>query len=352
MAKYGFDGIDLDWEYPCSPPRKDPVKIACQQFRNVADAGGSCPADKNNLPLLIKEMRAAFGQGKMITIASQAAEKNWVNMNLKEVSPYLDYWHVMSYDYFVSDVTGSPLTGPNAPLYSTKPGEWSIDYTVKGYIAAGVPKEKIIVGIPFYGHTWYAPDASADWNKFGVTGTKQHKCCGTFGETYGAKFGRASQQCGTLMYSEIMAQAPKNFWDTTTESDIGYWESDTPDAAKGTWVSYNSKKSIDRITAYVQEKGVAGLFIFDTSMDTVTSSGEWTYELMNQIADQIGGHGPAPAPSPPAPGPGPGPAPGPAPGPIPPGTCRALSPQVTDAWCTTECHATTPFCPSNLCKCA
>jgi chitinase len=348
MEKYQLDGIDLDWEYPCSPKRQDPVKISCQKFQNVADPGGACPADKNNLPLLIKEMRAAYGTKYTISIASQAAEKNWVNMNLAEVSPHLDFWHVMSYDYTVSDVTGSPYTGPNAPLYSPKVrnvADWSIDYTVKGYLAAGVPKSKIIVGVPFYGHTWYAP-GTTNWEKFGVTSKMQGACCGTFGETYGAKYGKASQQCGTLMYSEIIAAQPTNYFDNATCSDIGYWSKAGADGGyteAGTWVSYNGKKSIAKITDYVKKQKLGGLFVFDTSMDTVTSGGQWTYELMNQIADDLGGHGPSPGPSPPAPGPGPSPG--------PPGTCHAISPSVTDEWCDENCHHVPVECPATLCKC-
>jgi len=283
INKFNADGIDLDWEYPCSPAREDPVKISCTKFRTVHDAGGSCPADKNNLPLLIKEMRAAFGKDKMITIASQAAEKNWVNMNLKEVTPYLDYWHIMTYDYTVSDVTGSPYTGPNCPLYNPKKqkgvSEWSIDYSVKGYLAAGVPKNKIVVGVPFYGHTWYAPGTS-DWKHFGVKAQIQGQCCGTFGSTYGGKFGKASQQCGSYMYSEIIAAKPTNYYDATTASDIGFWPSAGADSgytAAGTWVSYNGPKSLSTITEYVMDQGLAGIFIFDTSMDTVTAGGEWTF---------------------------------------------------------------------------
>ena len=52
LAANNLDGVDLDWEFPCSPPRSDPVKITCTNFRSVEDAGGKCPDDGDNLLLL------------------------------------------------------------------------------------------------------------------------------------------------------------------------------------------------------------------------------------------------------------------------------------------------------------
>ena len=39
MTRFGAAGIDIDWEYPCSAPREDPVKISCSKFQHVSDAG-------------------------------------------------------------------------------------------------------------------------------------------------------------------------------------------------------------------------------------------------------------------------------------------------------------------------
>ena len=47
IANHGMKGIAIDWAHPCSPARTDPVKITCDQFWTTADAGGSCPADKD-----------------------------------------------------------------------------------------------------------------------------------------------------------------------------------------------------------------------------------------------------------------------------------------------------------------
>lgn len=82
--RYGAHGIDLDWEYPCSPKRNNPVKISCSKFQSVDDTGGSCPADTDNLLALMQDLRTGLGDTAILSIASQAGAKNADNMNLGE----------------------------------------------------------------------------------------------------------------------------------------------------------------------------------------------------------------------------------------------------------------------------
>lgn len=67
---------------------------------------------------------------------------SWFLLTAK-ISPLIDMWHIMSYDYAVSDITGiASATSPNSPLYtpsgSSGAVQDSINQTVAHYLAAGV----------------------------------------------------------------------------------------------------------------------------------------------------------------------------------------------------------------------
>ncbi|KAE8851787.1 hypothetical protein PTNB73_00804 [Pyrenophora teres f. teres] len=80
MPKYGFQGVDLDWEYPVSPDR------------------GGVPVDTQNLVLLIKEMRAAFGSkyGISLTLAPDYWYLRYFDAKSMESS--VDFFGFMAYD--------------------------------------------------------------------------------------------------------------------------------------------------------------------------------------------------------------------------------------------------------------
>ena len=125
IKKYNLDGIDLDWEYPTS-----------------SDAGISAsPADKQNFTLLVKDLRAALGSDKLITMASSASAKY---VNFKDFIDYMNFVNLMTYDM------GNPPYH-NAGLYKSSKTKRSCDESVALHYQAGVPYDKIVLGMPFYG---------------------------------------------------------------------------------------------------------------------------------------------------------------------------------------------------------
>jgi chitinase len=315
-----FDGVDIDWEFPCSPPRSNPVEMDCFDWNVVRDDGGACTAeekaagtfckgcpDRENLQLLVAELRATLGPignpgtgMKVITIAAQAGMPHATGgFNMTGMAADIDYFNVMSYDYTVSDTISAKLMSPNMPLGNTSAmisPQWGVQYTVDQYIyTLAVPAEKLMLGLAYYGHSWYkeTPIQDLSWQQFGLQADVMGACCGSFANTYGAMEGVGSRQCGTMMYSEIKAALGGpclEHYDEETDSNIMYCSGDSPDGhtLAGTWVSYNDQKSMNAIVDFAQKRGLAGAFAFDTSMDTLDSdSKQFTFELSNSIADRI-----------------------------------------------------------------
>ena len=128
LDKHQLDGVDIDWEYPTQS----------------ADGETGCdPSDTQNFNLVLKELRETLGQGKIISFASSSSAK-YVDWNT--AMKYLDYVNVMTYDM------GAAPNGHNSPLHkSALFNHRSWDESVEAHLKGGVPKNRMVMGIPFYG---------------------------------------------------------------------------------------------------------------------------------------------------------------------------------------------------------
>jgi chitinase len=144
LEKYGLDGVDIDWEYPAQP-RKD---------------GNFRPEDKHNYTLLLRDLRQAFDSAEprlhehLITSTATNGKAFFLhNTEMGEVSHYVDTVNLMGYDFYPG---GTKITGNHSALFTepADPQQVSDDSCIQAYIAAGVPAEKIVLGVPFFGHEW------------------------------------------------------------------------------------------------------------------------------------------------------------------------------------------------------
>ena len=125
---YGFDGIDIDWEYPTVAAR----------------GNGASSADALNFNAVLRELRETIGDTKIISVASYAGADY---IDWSEAICYVDYVNDMTYDM------GNPPSKHNSPLYrSATFNNLSCHESVEAHKAKGIPADRIVMGVPFYGH--------------------------------------------------------------------------------------------------------------------------------------------------------------------------------------------------------
>lgn len=126
VDEYGLDGIDIDWEYPTS-----------------SAAGISSSADDTaNFTMLMKDLRKALPKKALLTMASISSA---AFVDFPAIMKYLDFVNIMAYDM------ASPPKH-HSPLHSSETlGRHSAESAVDAHLRAGVPAEKLTLGLPFYG---------------------------------------------------------------------------------------------------------------------------------------------------------------------------------------------------------
>lgn len=126
VEEYHLDGIDIDWEYPTTGV----AKISYSEN------------DIENYTKLMRDIRGAIGDGKLLTHATSATG-NYIDH--RAVDKYIDFTNVMAYD-----LGWAPYH--NSPLYRSKNMETiCVDDAVKNHINNGVPPHKLVMGLAFYG---------------------------------------------------------------------------------------------------------------------------------------------------------------------------------------------------------
>jgi chitinase len=235
VKSYGVDGVDLDWEFP----NQDPVHDKNQKI---------------HFTQLLEELRSAINKQhrhKFILTVAVAAPVFLIDNSYKV--PYLNQWvdfvNVMTYDYhFYTKLT--PFTGLNAPLYEsyTDKGYFSslnINYSAHYWLSKGMSREKIVIGLPTYGHTFRLTNPH---NK-GLYAPARG-----YGKLGGGGFVDYTQICKFLNLNQI-----------TPVFDM---DSRSPYAAKSTeWVSFDNEQSLSFKAEYVRDYQFGGVMIYSLNAD-------------------------------------------------------------------------------------
>jgi len=247
IKTYGFDGINLDWQFP-------------------GDVNGRPKEDKQNYVKLVKAMREEFTKE-----TEKSHEEPWViavgapsetevaenGFDLPELSKYVDFINVVAYDYHRAT---EAKVHHHAPLYPLKDeanlsnenyGK-NIDFTISWYIEHGAPPSQIIFGIPTYGRSFVL--AKPEEHSIGSPSVG----AGAPGPFTGAQ--------GHLAYYEIcsMLQNPGSEWkvEHPNKTAVG------PYAVHGNqWVGFDDTDMVKIKGKYACERELGGIMFWTLDFD-------------------------------------------------------------------------------------
>ncbi|MBW7572017.1 glycoside hydrolase family 18 protein [Caproiciproducens faecalis] len=233
MKKNGFDGIDIDWEYPTGGGLSSNVTRS---------------ADPANFRLLLKTLRSKLdSQGArdnrhyILSFAGGTSSSYAKKIGLSTVAQYVDYGMIMTYDFHGSWEAYTDFNAPLYPCAGQSPLEKSsVDAAVQSWLNHGFPAGKLIMGVPFYGYVYQGTGSANNglWQSFSSASPVGY-------DTVQSKY---LSKSSFRRYRDSSAQVP--------------WLFDG-----STFVSFEDTVSIQKKVQYSASKKLLGVGVWDLGFD-------------------------------------------------------------------------------------
>ena len=234
MIRHQLDGIDIDWEYPGLPGAG-----------NIHRA-----ADKEHFTALLREVRTQLDSVEklqdrkyILTIATAASQAYLDHTEMEKVSQIVDFINIMTYDFHGG---WEGITGHHANLRRSLSDKdtatVSAAIAVSQHQTAGVPHDKLVLGVPFYGRYWQ-----------GVTPANHG--------LYQSANGVGGSVNYTAIRDSLLASGFEYHWDSTAVAPYLWHPGDS------TFVTYENPKSLKAKIQFVKENHLKGIMFWQFNGD-------------------------------------------------------------------------------------
>ncbi|KAK7923665.1 hypothetical protein PG985_007736 [Apiospora marii] len=249
MVHYGFDGVDLDWEYPGAPDR------------------GGKERDIDNFVDLVRDIRdywSVNGQGWGLSFTAPTSYWYMRWFDVEALSKYVDWINLMTYDLHGS--WDSPEDQIGSFVYAHT-NLTEIQHALDLLWRNNVPANKVNLGLGFYGRSYTLEDPSCSLPGCPFTS--------------GGRAGACTGESGILSFQEISELVDKNIKPVRDDKAAAMYVAFDQDQ----WVSYDNVQTIKEKVDFANKNGLLGLFIWALDLDNDN------YDALAAVLDSRGGLG-------------------------------------------------------------
>ncbi|KAI7201665.1 glycoside hydrolase family 18 protein [Hortaea werneckii] len=230
MSQHGFDGVDLDWEYPGAPDR------------------GGREQDTDNYVSLLKTLREVFDKsGGKYGITFTAPSSFWYLrwFNLPGMMKYADWMNFMTYDLHGTWDASNPIGSIVQGHTSLTEIKLATELLWRNHISRG----KVVLGFGFYGRSFTLADASCSKPGCPFSGASNPgPCTATAG------------YLGFYEIQEVLKNGAKQIHDE--DAAVNYLVFDS-----NQWISYDDKVTFKQKVDWANEVGLGGSLIWASDLD-------------------------------------------------------------------------------------
>lgn len=232
-----FDGVSIDWEY-----------ISNDGLNHGNNGNKSRKEDGDNYEAFLKLLRQSLNvidkSHYAITMCISADPKKLKVLPIEKLDQYIDQFEMMTYD-FSDGAWGDAISTHHTNLKKTSYTPFSIEEAVDAVLNRKISPKKILIGIAGYSRGFSNTDGLGK------------KCDGRSQDS--------SWEAGIVDYKKLPITGAVEYWDDKAKSTYSY------DAKRRILNSYDSVQSVKEKAAYVKNKGLKGVIMWESSNDYPTN---------------------------------------------------------------------------------